>query len=80
MPSTVSRPSPRPPAAGPRKPSNRPAEATQDVNTGPAPTNRMVIRLLEEIRRDVAAVREDLRRLEAMQQAQTAVHPSPPRD
>jgi transcriptional regulator with XRE-family HTH domain len=62
------------------KAGNRPAEAAQDVNTGPAPTNRMVIRLLEEIRRDVAAVREDLRRLEAMQQAQTAVHPSPPRD
>jgi transcriptional regulator with XRE-family HTH domain len=33
----------------------------------PAPTNRRIIRLLEEIRRDVAAVREDLRRLEAAQ-------------
>ena len=30
-----------------------------------APTNRRILRLLEEIRRDVAAVREDLRRLEA---------------
>ena len=35
----------------------------------PAPTNRRIIRLLEEIRRDVAAVREDLRRLEGMQRA-----------
>jgi transcriptional regulator with XRE-family HTH domain len=33
----------------------------------PAPTNRRIIRLLEEIRRDVAAVREDVRRLEGAQ-------------
>jgi len=42
----------------------------------PAPTNRRVIRLLEEIRRDVAAVREDLRRLEGVERA-TGSHPSP---
>lgn len=42
----------------------------------PAPTNRRVIRLLEEIRRDVAAVREDLRRLEGMQRG-TGSHCSP---
>jgi transcriptional regulator with XRE-family HTH domain len=39
-----------------------------DATVGePAPTNRRIIRLLEEIRRDVAAVREDLRRLEGTQ-------------
>jgi transcriptional regulator with XRE-family HTH domain len=35
----------------------------------PVPTNRRIIRLLEEIRRDVAAIREDLRGLEGMQRA-----------
>jgi len=43
-----------------------PPEATV---SDPAPTNRRIIRLLEEIRRDVAAIREDLRYLEAMQLA-----------
>jgi transcriptional regulator with XRE-family HTH domain len=45
------------------------AAARQEVDTtgNSAPTNRRILRLLEEIRRDVAAVREDVRRLETTQ-------------
>lgn len=39
--------------------------APDAIITDPAPTNRRIIRLLEEIRRDVAGLREDLRRLES---------------
>ena len=35
-----------------------------DAALAEAPTNRRIVRLLEEIRRDVAAMREDLRRVE----------------
>jgi transcriptional regulator with XRE-family HTH domain len=38
--------------------------APDAVITDPAPTNHRIIRLLEEIRRDVAGLREDLRGLE----------------
>ncbi len=43
------------------------APAPDAVVMDPAPTNRRVIRLLEEIRRDLAGLREDLRRLESTQ-------------
>ena len=56
---------------------DRLAEARGDAE--PAPTNRRVIRLLEEIRRDIAALREDLHHLEAAQREDTsAVPPSSP--
>lgn len=43
------------------------AQALDAIATDPAPTNRRIIRLLEEIRRDVAGLREDLRRLDSTQ-------------
>jgi transcriptional regulator with XRE-family HTH domain len=56
------------------------AKAANEADTEPAPTNRRVIRLLEEIRRDIAAVREDLRRLEALQRDQPAAPSSSSHD
>jgi transcriptional regulator with XRE-family HTH domain len=47
------------------------------VMSEPAPTNRRVMRLLEEIRRDLTALREDVRRLGALGSA-AAPQPSPP--
>ncbi len=41
------------------------APAPDAVVMDPAPTNRRILRLLEEIRRDLAGLREDLRRLES---------------
>jgi transcriptional regulator with XRE-family HTH domain len=46
---------------------NAGAPAPEATVREPAPTNRRIIRLLEEIRHDVAAIREDLRRLESTQ-------------
>lgn len=43
--------------------------ADGDVMSESTPTNRRIVRLLEEIRRDVAALREDVRRLGALESA-----------
>lgn len=54
---------------------NTEASAADAAVGEPAPSNRRIIRLLEEIQRDVTAVREDLRRLEGMERA-TGSRPS----
>ncbi len=54
--------------------------ADGEVTSEPAPTNRRVVRLLEEIRRDVAALREEVRRLSVLDSTPPSKTSTPTRD
>jgi transcriptional regulator with XRE-family HTH domain len=55
-------------------------QADGEAMSEPAPSNRRIVRLLEEIRRDVAALREDVRRLSAPESAHLPKTATPTRD